>query len=89
MYARLLGREGIKRVAEFATLNANYLLARLTKAGFTLAYPTRLRSSLSAIRIKALVKTRSKHFLLRILENNLRPISIISDTSQRFIFWLL
>lgn len=40
-YARLLGKEGLKRVAEFATLNANYLQARLKQAGFSLAYPTR------------------------------------------------
>ncbi len=26
IYARLLGRDGLKRVSEFATLNANYLL---------------------------------------------------------------
>jgi len=44
MYARLLGTEGIERVAEFATLNANYLLARLKKAGFTPAYPNRRAS---------------------------------------------
>jgi glycine dehydrogenase subunit 2 len=41
VYARLLGREGMHRVAEFSTLNANYLLARLTKAGFDAAYPNR------------------------------------------------
>ncbi|MDX1900723.1 MAG: aminomethyl-transferring glycine dehydrogenase subunit GcvPB [Gammaproteobacteria bacterium] len=41
MYARLLGPEGMHRVAEFATLNANYLLARLKKAGFTPAYNRR------------------------------------------------
>ena len=41
MYARLLGKEGMERVAEFATLNANYLLARLKKAGFTPAYAKR------------------------------------------------
>jgi len=40
-YARLLGKEGLHRVAEFATLNANYLQARLKSAGFTLAYPAR------------------------------------------------
>ncbi len=44
VYARLLGRQGLSRVAEFATLNANYLLARLRSAGFTLAYPTRRAS---------------------------------------------
>jgi glycine dehydrogenase subunit 2 len=41
VYARLLGREGMERVAEFATLNANYLQARLREAGFDLAYPKR------------------------------------------------
>ncbi len=41
VYARLLGREGMHRVGEFATLNANYLMARLTQAGFEAAYPKR------------------------------------------------
>nr|VFK45171.1 MAG: glycine dehydrogenase (decarboxylating) beta subunit [Candidatus Kentron sp. SD] len=41
VYARLLGKEGMKRVAEFATLNANYLMARLRVAGFEIAFPTR------------------------------------------------
>lgn len=40
-YARLLGREGIHRVGEYATLNANYMAARLAEAGFQLAYPNR------------------------------------------------
>ena len=40
-YARLLGREGMHRVGEFATLNANYMARELEKAGFTLAYPER------------------------------------------------
>ncbi len=44
VYARMLGREGMTRVAEFATLNANYLAAQLSKAGFTLAYPERRAS---------------------------------------------
>ena len=44
VYARMLGREGMPRVAEFATLNANYLMARLREAGFQLAYPRRRAS---------------------------------------------
>ena len=44
IYARLLGREGMKRVAEYATLNANYLLKRLTEAGFEPAYGERRAS---------------------------------------------
>jgi glycine dehydrogenase subunit 2 len=41
VYARLLGREGMHRVAEFSTLNANYMLAELKQRGFDLAFPTR------------------------------------------------
>jgi glycine dehydrogenase subunit 2 len=41
VYARLLGREGMVRVSEYATLNANYLAKRLSDAGFELAYPRR------------------------------------------------
>ena len=44
VYARLLGREGMRRVAEYATLNANYLARRLADAGFDLAYPERRAS---------------------------------------------
>ncbi|HEX4974630.1 MAG TPA: aminomethyl-transferring glycine dehydrogenase subunit GcvPB [Pseudomonadales bacterium] len=43
-YARVLGREGMHRVGEFATLNANYMAAQLQKAGFQLAYPKRRAS---------------------------------------------
>jgi len=41
IYMRMLGREGMHRVSEFATLNANYLMARLVEAGFEVAYPER------------------------------------------------
>ncbi len=41
VYARMLGREGMQRVADFATLNANYLEKRLVEAGFEAAYPER------------------------------------------------
>jgi len=41
VYMRMLGREGMHRVSEFATLNANYLMTKLTAAGFELAYPGR------------------------------------------------
>ncbi|STY31589.1 glycine dehydrogenase [decarboxylating] subunit 2 (glycine decarboxylase) (glycine cleavage system P-protein) [Legionella wadsworthii] len=43
-YIRVLGKEGLLRVSEYATLNANYLLKELTKAGFTAAYPSRRAS---------------------------------------------
>lgn len=57
LYARLLGKEGLHRVAEFATLNANYLLARLKAAGFTPAYPTRRASHEFIITLKSEAKT--------------------------------
>jgi glycine dehydrogenase subunit 2 len=41
VYARMLGREGMRRVAEYSTLNANYLMKRLAEAGFDLAFPAR------------------------------------------------
>jgi glycine dehydrogenase subunit 2 len=41
VYMRMLGREGMHRVSEFAALNANYLMAKLAAAGFELAYPGR------------------------------------------------
>lgn len=44
IYARMLGREGMVRVAEYATLNANYLAKRLADVGYTLAYPKRRAS---------------------------------------------
>ena len=43
-YMRVLGKEGLLRVSEYATLNANYLLKELSKAGFTPAYPSRRAS---------------------------------------------
>jgi glycine dehydrogenase subunit 2 len=43
-YALMLGREGMTRVGQYATLNANYLARRLEKAGFRLAYPQRRAS---------------------------------------------
>lgn len=43
-YIRLLGAAGLYRVAEFATLNANYLLKRLAEIGYHPAYPTRRAS---------------------------------------------
>lgn len=41
IYARMLGREGMERVAEYATLNANYMMVRLKQAGFEMAFEDR------------------------------------------------
>ena len=54
IYARLLGREGMHRVAEYATLNANYLLAELKKAGFDMAFPERRASHEFIVTLKGL-----------------------------------
>lgn len=44
LYARMLGREGMQRVSEFATLNANYMQAELQRNGFDLAFRDRRAS---------------------------------------------
>ena len=57
VYMRMLGRDGMQRVAEYATLNANYLAARLRDAGFELAFPTRRASHEFIITLKREAKT--------------------------------
>jgi glycine dehydrogenase subunit 2 len=44
VYMRLLGADGMRRVSEYAALNANYLMRLLGEAGFRLAYPERRAS---------------------------------------------
>jgi glycine dehydrogenase subunit 2 len=52
VYMRMVGREGMERIAEYATLNANYLMTRLRDAGFELAYPSRRASHEFIITLK-------------------------------------
>jgi glycine dehydrogenase subunit 2 len=52
IYMRLLGREGMVRVAEFATLNANYMMSEASKRGFELAIPGRRASHEFIITLK-------------------------------------
>ena len=54
IYSRLLGAEGMHRIAEFATLNANYLMKELSKAGFEIAYPNRRASHEFIVTLKDL-----------------------------------
>jgi glycine dehydrogenase subunit 2 len=54
IYARMLGAEGMRRVAEFATLNANYLMEGLKRAGFELAFPRRRASHEFIVTLKRL-----------------------------------
>ncbi len=43
-YIRLLGRSGLAEVSEYATLNANYLMARLRAVGFTTPFSSKRAS---------------------------------------------
>jgi glycine dehydrogenase subunit 2 len=54
VYARMLGREGMPRVAEYSTLNANYLMAELRRVGFDIAYPARRASHEFIVTLKTL-----------------------------------
>jgi glycine dehydrogenase subunit 2 len=47
----------MKRIAEFATLNANYLQACLRKAGFQLAFPNRRASHEFIVTLKTEART--------------------------------
>ena len=52
IYMRMLGREGMPRVAEFSALNANYMSARMQRLGFDAAYPDRRASHEFIITVK-------------------------------------
>jgi len=54
IYMRMLGQEGMARVGEFATLNSNYLYARLQQAGFNAPYPKRRASHEFILSLKTL-----------------------------------
>lgn len=56
IYLKLIGPEGLARVAENAVLNANYLMKRLQQAGFTLAFPERRASHEFIVSLAASMK---------------------------------
>lgn len=56
IYSRMLGAEGMCRVADYATLNANYLMKRLADVGYTLAFPQRRATHEFIITLKPLTK---------------------------------
>jgi len=71
IYARLLGREGMPRIAEFAALNANYVQKQLTAIGFDMAFPQRLASHEFILTLKAQTKqlgTNAMDFAKRLLD---------------------
>ncbi|GMR17267.1 MAG: aminomethyl-transferring glycine dehydrogenase subunit GcvPB [Gammaproteobacteria bacterium] len=57
VFMRMVGRDGMRRIAEYATLNANYLQARLRQAGFELAFPNRRASHEFIITLKSQAKS--------------------------------
>lgn len=71
VYARLLGREGMVRVAEYATLNANYMAARMQQEGFELAYPERRATHEFIVTLKSQakeLKVNAMDFAKRLLD---------------------
>jgi len=74
VYMLLLGREGMHRVADFSTLNANYLMARLREKGFDLAFPGRRATHEFIITLKRQAKDQgvtAMDFAKRLLDFNM------------------
>ena len=51
-YALMLGADGMRKVSDYATLNANYLMKKLVDAGFEPAYPQRRASHEFALSLR-------------------------------------
>lgn len=56
IYALLNGKQGMQRISEFATLNANYLMKRLEAVGFDLAFKNRRASHEFIVTLKKQAK---------------------------------
>lgn len=56
VYLRLLGKKGVRRVSEYATLNANYLQQGLAAIGYTLAFPKRRATHEFIVTIKPITQ---------------------------------
>ncbi|MCK5003194.1 MAG: aminomethyl-transferring glycine dehydrogenase subunit GcvPB, partial [Gammaproteobacteria bacterium] len=70
IYMRMLGREGMVRVAEFATLNANYMMAEAKRRGFELAIPDR----------------RASHEFIITMKNEARDLNVTAmDFAKRLL----
>lgn len=79
IYIRLLGREGLERVAEFSSLNANYVMKRLESLGFKLAFPTRRASHEFIVTLKSLAKANGVTALdvaKRLIDYGIHPPTI-------------
>ena len=74
IYARLIGRQGMPRIAEFSTLNANYLQASLTQAGFDIPFPQRRASHEFILTLKRQAKQQkvtAMDFAKRLLDKGI------------------
>jgi len=56
VYMRMLGRDGMRRVSDYAVLNANYLMVALAEAGFEVAYNGRRASHEFIISVKPITR---------------------------------
>jgi len=56
VYIRLLGRDGMRRVSEYATLNANYLMKQLAGAGFDITFSERRASHEFIVSLKGIAR---------------------------------
>ncbi len=56
VYMRMLGAEGMRRVSEFATLNANYLMKVLEIAGFDVSFPERRASHEFIVSLRSIAR---------------------------------
>lgn len=73
-YLRLLGAEGLRRVSDFAALNAAYLAKKLEDIGYTLAYPERRQSHEFIVTLKEeknLYKVTAMDVAKRLLDYNI------------------
>jgi glycine dehydrogenase subunit 2 len=71
VYARMLGREGMVRVSEYSTLNANYLMRRLADAGFEMAFPGRAATHEFILTLRKVAKeqgVKAMDFAKRLLD---------------------
>ncbi len=74
VYAKMLGGEGMRRVADYSTLNANYMLKKLMDVGFTAAYPERRATHEFIITLKKEAKelgVNAMDFAKRLLDHGM------------------
>ncbi len=56
VYAKLLGSDGMHRVSDISTLNANYLMRKLEKLGYSLSLPDRMATHEFIVTLKPELK---------------------------------